>query len=284
MSWEWVSPEGRSGGLLIGANNEILEVTEYKKGRFCQFFVLKLRENEFKWGVCNVYGPVQMYLKAEFLRELMELILSTEVPIIVGGYFNLVRDSFEKSSGNINASLVNMFNQFVSDTSLRETHRHGGTYTWTNKQSSPIMAVLDRIFILAGWEMWFLLASARSLTRVGSDHNPLLVETENGENTLSQIFRFENAWLNQEGFKEWVVAKWPQRHKAYILDHWNVVSSRLRKYLKGWSRNWGSDQKKAKQNLLLIIEQWDKMAEERELTNSEWVDRYDKEDELCEDL
>lgn len=28
------------------------------------------------WGVCNVYGPVQVDLKPEFLRELMEMILS----------------------------------------------------------------------------------------------------------------------------------------------------------------------------------------------------------------
>ena len=35
-------------------------------------------------GVINVYGPVQVDLKPEFLRELMEIILSIEVPIIVG--------------------------------------------------------------------------------------------------------------------------------------------------------------------------------------------------------
>lgn len=60
-------------------------------------------------------------------------LLFPEVPIIVGGDFNLVRDSSEKSTKNVNNSLVNLFNQFVSDVSLREMHRHGGTYTWTNK-------------------------------------------------------------------------------------------------------------------------------------------------------
>ena len=34
--------------------------------------------------------------------------------------------------------------------------------------------------------------------------------------------------------------------------------------------------------MLLQIEHWDKLAEERALTNNEWMDRYGKEDELME--
>jgi len=280
MPWEWIRPEGRSGGLLIGADKDCLEITEYKVGRFIQCLSVKSKEDWFSWGIINVYGPVQVDLKPEFLRELMEMILSLEVPVIVGGDFNLVRDSSEKSTGNVNSSLVSLFNYFVNDTSLREMHRHGGAYTWTNKQSSPIMAVLDRVFISEDWEEHFPLATARSLTRVGSDHNPLLVETDSGVSIRSSIFKFENAWLNQEGLKEWVIQKWPQRQKSYVLDHWRVVSSNLRRLMKGWSRNWGSDQRKLKQELLLQIEKWDKLAEERVLSNSEWSDRYEKEDEL----
>jgi hypothetical protein len=81
------------------------------------------------------------------------------------------------------------------------------------------MAVLDRVFLSFDWEIQFPLAIAQSLTRIGSDHNPLLVETDCEVNVRSSIFRFENAWLLQEGFAEWVVNKWPQRRKRYILDH-----------------------------------------------------------------
>lgn len=87
MFWEWISPEGRSGGLLIGANKESVEVIDYKEGKRCQHLVFKSRGDDFKWSICNVYGPVQVELKPEFLRELMEMILSAENPIIVGGRF-----------------------------------------------------------------------------------------------------------------------------------------------------------------------------------------------------
>lgn len=133
MTWEWIAPEGRSGGLLLGVNNDLLEVLEYKKGCTVKCFVLKIRESGFVWCVINVYGPVQIDLKPDFLRELMEMIITSEFPVLVGGDFNMVRECAEKSNGNVNMSLVNLFNQFVSDSSLREMHRHGGSFTWTNK-------------------------------------------------------------------------------------------------------------------------------------------------------
>lgn len=50
MYWNWVPPEGRSGGLLLGVNSDLLEVLEYKCGKFCQVMKLKDRESNFSWG------------------------------------------------------------------------------------------------------------------------------------------------------------------------------------------------------------------------------------------
>lgn len=44
MCWEWISPEGRSGGLLIGADKECVEITEYKMGRFYQCLAFNQRK------------------------------------------------------------------------------------------------------------------------------------------------------------------------------------------------------------------------------------------------
>jgi mannosylglycoprotein endo-beta-mannosidase len=196
-----------------------------------------------------------------------------------GGDFNLVREAAEKSTGNVNDSLVQLFNHFIDDVNLREMHRQGGSFTWTNKHEIPIMAILDRVFVSNDWESNFPLATIRSLTRIGSDHNPILVETENEMSIRSTIFRVEPAWFSQESFMEWVINKWPVRRKTNILDHWSIVSQPLRRVLRGWSRNWGSDQRKLKQNLLLQIEAWDKLAESRTLSSKEWSDRYGREEE-----
>lgn len=75
---------------------------EYKEGRFCQFWPIKSVENNLKWGIINVYGPIQTMLKADFLRELMDFIITAEFPMIMVGDFNLVREAAEKSNGIIN--------------------------------------------------------------------------------------------------------------------------------------------------------------------------------------
>lgn len=61
---------------------------------------------------------------------------------------------------------------------IRELHRVGDKYTWTNKQDDPVREVLDRVLISDSWEAFYPLTLVQSLTRVGSDHNPILVNLE----------------------------------------------------------------------------------------------------------
>jgi hypothetical protein len=43
------------------------------------------------WEIMNVYGPVLLELKDEFLAEITDRILNTTLPSIVGGDLNLIR-------------------------------------------------------------------------------------------------------------------------------------------------------------------------------------------------
>jgi hypothetical protein len=77
--------------------------------------------------------------------------LSSEVPILLGGDFNMVRKIEEKSNGNINFRFLDAFNEMINLTGLRELHRSGSRFTWTNKQNPPIMCVLDRVLVSNEW-------------------------------------------------------------------------------------------------------------------------------------
>ncbi|GJM94815.1 hypothetical protein PR202_ga11494 [Eleusine coracana subsp. coracana] len=104
---------------------------------------------------------------------------------------------------------MEVFNSFISDVALREIHSGGSRFTWTNKQESPIQSVLDRILATADWELHYPRTTVKTLLRVGSDHNPLLLDTGN-TNNVKPNFRFEEAWMTREGFKEKVIVKWPK--------------------------------------------------------------------------
>jgi hypothetical protein len=73
-----------------------------------------------------------------------------------------------------------MFNDCIADLALREIARVGARYTWSNNRVDPIRSVLDRVFMSVKWEMAFPLCSLRAVTRVGSDHSPLLFSMGGG--------------------------------------------------------------------------------------------------------
>jgi hypothetical protein len=67
-------------------------------------------------------------------------------PTLVEGDFNLIRESKEKSTGNINQHWANLFNDWINKFDLIELKSAGRLYTWGNNQDNLVMAALDRVF------------------------------------------------------------------------------------------------------------------------------------------
>ena len=148
-----------------------------------------------------------------------------------------------------------MFNDCIADLALREIARVGARYTWTSKQLDPIRSVLDRVFVSVEWEVAFPLCSLRVVTRIGSDHVPLLLSPGGGPPPKLNRFHFENFWLGQAGFVEEVHLKWevvvaspPRVFNA--VDVWHHCAKMARQFMRGWGANLGADIRQ-KDSLLL---------------------------------
>lgn len=127
--------------------------------------------------------------------------------VLGGGDFNLIRRVEDKSSNNINYNLIDSFNGFIADNNLMEIKRGGPRFTWRNKQFCPIIVELDRILILTNWEARFPFCMSCSLTRVGSNHCPIVLDTRERGARKSDRFYFEKKWFCQDNFKEVVMEK-----------------------------------------------------------------------------
>ena len=129
-------------------------------------------------------------------------------PTMIGGDFNLVRDSREKSSGHVNQLWVNMFNDWANKFGLIELKNSGRLYTWSDNQAIAVMATLDRILVSPCWEQMYPASQVRTLARVGSDHTPLVLDT--GALVIPKVkqYRFEKWWLQVDGFREVVQKAW----------------------------------------------------------------------------
>jgi hypothetical protein len=60
-------PRGRSGGIVIGVNANILNIGSIVDGDFYTKFLLKNKEDGFTWALYAVYGPAQDDIKTDCL-------------------------------------------------------------------------------------------------------------------------------------------------------------------------------------------------------------------------
>ena len=130
--------------------------------------------------------------------------------MLLGGDFNLIRACEEKNSDNYNLPLIREFSNFIGKHKLREVARSGSKFTWTNKQLSPTMVILDRFLMSDEWENKFPLVHAWSSTRVGSDHSPIVLNTGEKGAPRPRYFFFDSKWLLTSDFEPMVRDKWNQ--------------------------------------------------------------------------
>ncbi|PUZ66691.1 hypothetical protein GQ55_3G350400 [Panicum hallii var. hallii] len=122
--------------------------------------------------------------------------------MILGGDFNLIRKESEKSSELYNHTLIAQFNEFIGKHLLREVTRVGSKYTWTNKQLAPVLVNLDR-FLMTTW----------GLTRVGSDHSPIILDSGVHGASRPRYFFFEKQWLLSLISRPWWLRNGRQANK-----------------------------------------------------------------------
>lgn len=266
--WFCLPAKGRSGGILIGVKGDSCEVEDHEVLEFCIMLTLRMRKDNFRWHLVVVYGPAQRDLADSFLLELGTVCSKGVLPLVIGGDFNLIRFMEEKNSDNYNFGLMDSFNAWIGDFQLREIKRAGPKHTWTNKQSTPVLVTLDRCLMSPSWEEKFPLCSAWSLTRVGSDHCPIILDSGEDTPPRTRYFFFENQWTSVPEFMPLVQQKWLQSKErrpelGSALDAWHGSLCLLRQFMKGWNIQKSGEQKKEKNELLLVLESIDAQAEKK---------------------
>jgi exonuclease III len=95
----------------------------------------------------------------------------------MGGDFNIIRCPEEKNNDNFQGRWPFIFNAIIDSLDLREIALSGRQFTWANRRETPTYEKLDIFLASVEWEQKFPLVSVRALTRSGSDHTPLLLDS-----------------------------------------------------------------------------------------------------------
>jgi hypothetical protein len=66
-----------------------------------------------------------------------------------------------------------------------------GAFTWSNNQEVPTLEKLNRILVNKEWEALFPIVHVYKIPRAMSDHNPLILSTQQVLRSRMREFRFE---------------------------------------------------------------------------------------------
>ncbi|CAN0830410.1 hypothetical protein LINGRAHAP2_LOCUS1391 [Linum grandiflorum] len=176
---KWVAKNfvGASRGLLTVWDQASFLLCGNWVGNFSIVVILESVVDGFQWCLVNSYGPCDRLLKESFIRVLRDILQWWRMPMCIVGDMNTVRSLEEVSGGGGRSRAeMNLLNGFIADEELIDLPLSGDY-------------------------------KVHVLTRVCSDHNPLLVVTSQF-GALRRPWRFELMWLEHDNFGSFLQQVW----------------------------------------------------------------------------
>ena len=99
------------------------------------------------------------------------------------------------------------FSKFIKDMCLRDLPLSGGLFTWCGGSNNESASRLDHFLVSNDWENHFSGLFHSILPKPVSDHAPILLDG-GGIRKGKAPFKFENMWLQVEGFKDLIRNWW----------------------------------------------------------------------------
>ncbi|KAJ9697075.1 hypothetical protein PVL29_009023 [Vitis rotundifolia] len=257
LDWRAVNSRGASGGILVFWDSRLVELVGLEEGLFSISCRFKNCEDGIVWVFTGVYGPVCSRDREDFWEELGSIKGLWADPWCVGGDFNLVRYPEERSRGDGLTASMRRFSEVIEELELRDFPLRGGPFTWRGGLNNQSQSRLDRFLVTDSWDSHFNGAVQGTLPRPVSDHFPILLEG-GGLKRGPSPFRFENMWLEKEGFKDKIKKWWGSLKftgtSSYILD---AKLRALKNILKIWNKEEFGLIETKKGDALRQVEFWD---------------------------
>ena len=89
------------------------------QGDFSVKFRVRSKLDGFLWSLVAVYGAAQPEFKPDFLVDLVRICGDENLPILLGGDFNIIRRREEKNNDNFDGRWSMMFNMIIESLNLR---------------------------------------------------------------------------------------------------------------------------------------------------------------------
>jgi hypothetical protein len=188
------------GGVVMAWDTSVIQINHVSFDTYAITGEVTARDDS-KWWLTTVYGPQLTEEKIVFLEELTVRRSLCPKPWVVAGDFNMILNASEKNNENLDRNMMRRFRAFVHEHELKDLYMHGQTYTWSNERERVTLTRIDRVLVSVDWDLQHFDSVLQGLSSSVSDHEPLHLAL-NAAFRPTRRFKFENFWLNLEGFYE----------------------------------------------------------------------------------
>ncbi|KAM2712281.1 hypothetical protein EV1_032304 [Malus domestica] len=279
-----VSPIGRAGGLSLWWHesmnvNILFSSTHIIDVCFCM-------EDCRSWVRCTfVYGTPYRRENMDFWNWMTTYFGSTDIPWLCGGDFNeFVWDHEKSGRARVLYNRPGYLNNFLNAADLMDLGFIGPKFTWRGMRYGNLVEErLDRAAVNFLWQNLWPHTSVIHETVIGSDHCPIVVQSQPSASKGKRLFRFEAFWAKEEDCKDLVTKCWSSPGKGRWLDTWHQKLSVCKSHLITWSRNkfkkHGLEIEELVHHLDLLQLHWEDNVEEIQVVSNR-VDQLREQEEL----
>ncbi|XP_075108822.1 uncharacterized protein LOC142180675 [Nicotiana tabacum] len=186
-----------------------------------------------------VYAKCNVIERIELWDSLYAMASDLTVPWLMGGDFNVIWDEEEKFGGlPISLNEVDDFSHCINTCNLTDLGFKGSIYTWWNGRSEEdcIFKWLDRCLGNIEFQQTFPGVEVSHLSKIESDHCPMLLKCDTESLTIMKSFKFLNFWVQHASFKDLVKENWKADFAANHFVTFNHKLKKLKKALSTWSK------------------------------------------------
>ncbi|XP_061339719.1 uncharacterized protein LOC133286328 [Gastrolobium bilobum] len=226
---------GFSGGIWVFWDSVRAEVQAIQQTN--QYIHMKVTLVDSLSFLCTaVYGSPHEGNRHLMWEDLIQLSSLIHEPWIMAGDFNDIKASSEKNGGSSpDIAKCQRFLSFLDRCQVEDVDCVGSKYTWQGPKWNHLERVfkkLDRVCANVSWRITFEEAEVRTLPRILSDHNPLLITMKKQQQDWSnRPFHFLATWMNHPGFEGLIEERWNSR--VAICD----MLANLIPHLQKWNKD-----------------------------------------------
>ncbi|KAL4318837.1 hypothetical protein GQ457_18G015900 [Hibiscus cannabinus] len=203
MDWLFSPAVGSAGGLISLWNPNVFDClsSETQRNYIVLEGKLRFQSHCLHCILVNVYAPNGPEERKVMFNNLRGYISNFNLPIIVGGDFNVVRNVEERVGICLKKGEMQVFSEFIDSLCLIDLPASGGPFTWSNFRAKPSLSRIDRFLISSEvFRTWPDIVQT-ILPKNISDYNPISLSVII-QNWGPKPFKWFDHWADDKGLVE----------------------------------------------------------------------------------